>query len=336
LEFNSKNVVPSVECIEALITVNNQLGLSDRAAGVLQHIKTNFKDIEIKPLWLEKLLRWEDARTSYEAESEEYLEKFPDSTPAKHEKWLSTELGKLRCLHALGEYDQLEKCGLVLKEQIKASEENSLNAFNASASLEEVQRLGANAAWMLGKWDEMDDFLDHNVSSAASNFNGMFASTKSIELEKNISFYQAVQAIHNRDYEQASNLISETRISLSSSISSLLSESYSRAYKAMVTMQILAEMEEVIEYKIIAEKAAIDLEVLKSNNANDINLSFLKGSVNPRDKIASATTDLALKKSTLIRKWRGRLKWVPKEVDVYRQILVSLIIIFCIVFYFAK
>ena len=28
-------------------------------------------------------------------------------------------------------------------------------------------------------------------------------------------------------------------------------------------------------------------------------------------------------KATLIRKWRGRLQWAPKEVDVFRQILVS-------------
>ena len=27
------------------------------------------------------------------------------------------------------------------------------------------------------------------------------------------------------------------------------------------------------------------------------------------------------RKRQLIRKWRGRLKWAPKEVDVYRQIL---------------
>ena len=33
--------------------------------------------------------------------------------------------------------------------------------------------------------------------------------------------------------------------------------------------------------------------------------------------------DLVAKKTNLIRKWKGRLKWAPKEVDVYRQILVN-------------
>ena len=43
----------------------------------------------------------------------------------------------------------------------------------------------------------------------------------------------------------------------------------------------------------------------------------------PRSK---AKTPVGLKernhaKNALIRKWKGRLQWAPKEVDVYRQIL---------------
>ena len=43
----------------------------------------------------------------------------------------------------------------------------------------------------------------------------------------------------------------------------------------------------------------------------------------PRSK---STTPVGLKernhaKNALIRKWKGRLQWAPKEVDVYRQIL---------------
>ena len=42
-------------------------------------------------------------------------------------------------------------------------------------------------------------------------------------------------------------------------ISSLLSESYSRAYRAMVSMQILAEMEEVVELKQSTSKPNIEV-----------------------------------------------------------------------------
>lgn len=44
-------------------------------------------------------------------------------------------------------------------------------------------------------------------------------------------------------------------------ISSLLSESYSRAYRAMVSMQILAEMEEVVELKQSTSKPNIEVSV---------------------------------------------------------------------------
>jgi FAT domain len=45
----------------------------------------------------------------------------------------------------------------------------------------------------------------------------------------------------------------------SDAISSLLSESYSRAYRAMVSMQILAEMEEVVELKQSASKPTLEV-----------------------------------------------------------------------------
>jgi hypothetical protein len=54
-EFSSKNVPPSIECVDALISVNNQLGLSDRAIGVLQYLKQKYPNIAIQPLWLEKV-----------------------------------------------------------------------------------------------------------------------------------------------------------------------------------------------------------------------------------------------------------------------------------------
>ncbi len=169
----------------------------------------------------------------------------------------------------------------------------------AGVSLSEVQRLGANAAWMLGHWSNMDEFLDGE------------AQTRDVQLKNNVSFYRAIMAIQDQDYTKDTSLIAETRRLLSGSIGSLFSRSYSRGYRAMVTMQVLAEMEEVVDYKQAVAKAATDLEASKSNSIlGDLN-SF------------PGTVDLVLKKQNLIRKWRGRLKWAPKEIDMYRQMLVS-------------
>jgi FKBP12-rapamycin complex-associated protein len=105
----------------------------------------------------------------------------------------------------------------------------NLKTNRTSAS--ELRRLGANASWMLGKWDSMEDYLEGEVKSDDS---------KTVILEENISFFRAILAIHNHEYDKALSIISDTRNSLSGSISSFLSESFSRAYRAMVTMQVFS------------------------------------------------------------------------------------------------
>lgn len=78
----------------------------------------------------------------------------------------------------------------------------------------------------------MKDFLEGDVVESAE-------ASRDVLLEENISFYRAVLEIHNHEYEKALSIISNMRDALSSSISSLLSENFSRAYRAMVTMQVM-------------------------------------------------------------------------------------------------
>jgi FKBP12-rapamycin complex-associated protein len=124
-----------------------------------------------------------------------------------------------------------------------------------------VESFGANAAWMLGDWGAMDTFIAGYTSTQTSD----------VILSSNPLFYKAVMAIHSRQYEQAMSLIEDTRYArcfhddasinntnlvshrstLAESISTLMSENYSRAYRAMMSMQILSELEEVVEYKVM-------------------------------------------------------------------------------------
>ena len=108
-------MVPSGECIEALITISNELGNHDRAAGVLSYLSEQYPDIPIAPQWLEKLCRWEDARQSYMQQNVKFAEIFPSDRPPKHEKWMTGELGNLHCLQALGEFEELEDSATALR-----------------------------------------------------------------------------------------------------------------------------------------------------------------------------------------------------------------------------
>ncbi len=66
--------------------------------------------------------------------------------------------------------------------------------------------------------------------------------------------------IHEQDYIKATSRIAETRRPLSGSIGSLLS-----THAATGPMQVLAEMEEVVDYKQAVTMVATDLEAAKSN-----------------------------------------------------------------------
>jgi hypothetical protein len=223
-------------------------------------------------------------------------------------------------LLALGEFVELEECALALKNHLKAAEQVEEHPL----WMAEVQKLGANAAWMLGNWKSLEEFLEGDI----------LESKHDVELNNNASFYRAILAVHKENYSLAMSLIHETREQLSETISSLLSESYSRAYRAMVSMQILAEMEEVVELKQSSSKPTMEVEHMSSFvSFGDLMHSPMVGSsykgnttggsgaddATARGKLNSlSNNDYSLARLTLIRKWKGRLQWAPKEVDVFR------------------
>lgn len=211
-----------------------------------------------------------------------------------------------------------------------------------------------------------------------------------VELHNKSSFYEAVYCIKLEKFNEAKTLIDATRKRLAYAVSTLLSENYSRAYRGIVSLQILSELEEVIEYKrlvaihahITQPSPATDSNNNSSNhdshinsmntsmhgsnpvqtrklmtksmfkNSNDMNtIPGSLGSYNPYNSSfsnsgnngigntmfgtsplsASFSTNspssvnrfnVQIAKDNLLSKWRARLKWIPKETDVYRQILV--------------
>jgi len=317
IEFNSPNTTPSSECVEALITVNNELGLEDKATGLLIYVMTYCQEISVKPLWLEKLLYWNDARNSYLSQKNEFRKDYPGDSPVFNEDWMACELGEMRCLHALGDFDDLVRSASELKKQLEMNEES----LSISESwLHDVNILGASAAWSLGKWDDMSSFVEGPISGDRGD----------VELSNKASFYQAVYNVHVEKYGEALALIESTRKRLSYAVSTLLSENYSRAYRGMVSMQILSELEEVIEFKQQVTQAAVALHDLEnsalmaaSNSAASKGLAVnARGDLSPRFVAkADGRFDLSEAKENLLSRWRARLQWAPKEIDVYRQIL---------------
>ncbi|KAM0212597.1 hypothetical protein ACHAPA_002936 [Fusarium lateritium] len=203
--------------VEALIVINNQLQQSDAAIGILRKAQLYKEGIQLRETWFEKLERWEEALAFYNKREEEVPE--DQAIP------VDIVMGKMRCLHALGEWEALA----------------TLTGSTWANSSPDVQRmiapLATAAAWGLNKWDSMDNYL---------------SSLKRYSPDR--SFFGAILALHRNQFREAIACVTQAREGLDTELSALVSESYNRAYQVVVRVQMLAELEELIVYKQCDEK----------------------------------------------------------------------------------
>ncbi|KAG1660885.1 Serine/threonine-protein kinase mTOR [Nymphon striatum] len=206
---------PSVDVLEDLISVNNKLQQPEASVGILEYAKKNFTDAE----WKKKDM-WYEKLHEWQAALDAYqknAEQQPDC--------IDVILGQMRCLEALGEWGQLnslacEKWSLV-DDVVK----------------QKMAGMAASAAWGLEKWSKMKTYttmLPRDTHDGA--------------------FYRAVLAIHQNEYQVAQLHIDQARDMMDTELTAMAGESYNRAYPAMVSVQMLAELEEVIQYKLVEER----------------------------------------------------------------------------------
>eukprot|EP00003_Mantamonas_plastica_P010783 TRINITY_DN2025_c0_g1_i1.p1 TRINITY_DN2025_c0_g1~~TRINITY_DN2025_c0_g1_i1.p1 ORF type:complete len:2240 (+),score=782.23 TRINITY_DN2025_c0_g1_i1:702-7421(+) len=138
IEFHNNH---DPETIEALISINNQLQLSEAAVGVLLFAQEK-QNVELKESWYEKLNRWDEALDGYETKQmEEPLN-------------LEYTLGRMRCLNALGEWERLAQ----LTQDTWRSAESESRVI--------IAPMAAAAAWNLGRWDSMEYYLEEMPETA--------------------------------------------------------------------------------------------------------------------------------------------------------------------------
>ena len=224
-----------------------------------------------------------------------------------------SELGALRCLHALGEYSELVEGAETLLNDLKFTEIDKNEHYYVWSN--ELQRLGANAAWMLGSWKKMEYF---------ARFDCFKLDTVDANLEQCGDFYETILAINQRDFSKGTDTISSIRESLADHVSVLLVENYSRANCAMVAMQVLAELEEVIEFKKFEEQAKHSRRDIYSAWAlvdDDDDKDYYNDNNNSNAKTESEVASIGIKKRHLLKTWQARLECAPCVSDIYRLIL---------------
>ena len=194
--------------VEALISINNQLQQSDAAIGILRRAQA-FGEVELKEAWFERLQRWEEALAAYQKRERIEPENF------------EIVMGKMRCLHALGEWRMLSE--IAQEHWNNASQENRRN----------MSALAAAAAWGRGEWDLMDNYISVMKDTSPDR-----------------AFFGAILAIQRNHFEDARFFIARARDGVNSEITATIGESYNRAYGVVVRTQMLAELEEIIQYKL--------------------------------------------------------------------------------------
>lgn len=280
LEFEEKKT-PST--VEALIYINNQLQQTDAAVGILRNAQ-KYRDFDLKETWFEKLERWDEALGAYNKREQEGLESF------------ETTMGKMRCLHALGEWDLLSNL---------AEEKWNLASIDQKRA---IAPLAAASAWGLGQWELMDNYLDAMKAQSPDR-----------------SFFGAILSIHRNQFERAFVHIEKAREALDTELSALLGESYNRAYGVVVRVQMLAELEEIITYKKSsgndirqATMRATWTKRLKGCQRNpEVWQRMLKVRalvISPQENI-----DMWIKFANLCRK-SGRMGLAEKSLDLLRNV----------------
>jgi FKBP12-rapamycin complex-associated protein len=190
------------------MTVNNELEQIDAAMGILKYAQLHHPDL-VHETWHVKLQRWEDALEAYERKQLEAPDDF------------SLSLGRLRCMHALGDYQRASNLALMLSS-------GDISKDDRRRLAEEV----IHTEFRLGHWDVLPIYMNELPQTSVDG-----------------CLFRAVFAVHQDDFTAARDLIDKTRLLLDSQLTTLIKESYNRAYNDLVIAQQLAELEEVIAYK---------------------------------------------------------------------------------------
>ncbi|KPJ18652.1 Serine/threonine-protein kinase mTOR [Papilio machaon] len=205
------------QVVEALIHINNKLQQKEAAEGLLERVMAQR---EAGDADLQVQIRWYEKLHNWE----KALNLYDDALTADPEN-MEACLGELRCFEALGEWVKLYTT--VSKQWPNMCDDEKFQAA----------KLAAAASWGMSEWESMANyvsFLPENTQDGA--------------------FYRAVLNIHKGDYNVSKMYIDQARSLLDSELTAVAGESYQRAYGALVSAQLLAELEEVITYKLVVER----------------------------------------------------------------------------------
>jgi len=246
--------------------------------------------VQMQESWLAKLGSWSEALQMYEGK----LDENPQDVGAI--------LGCMRCLDARAEWSKVID---LAKRNWHALNESGENG--SKKHLRKATKLCAEAAWRLGQWDELDTYASQLSSGVydPSSYKGVGPDADNSPRDSSLpridfdgSFYSAVSNIHKKEWSLAADAIDDARRAMDSRFTALMAESYKRAYPSMVTAQALSELEEIVTFRKLEDRAIASKHQHPANRA-----------------------DAEEARAELLSVWRSRLAGCREDADVHASIL---------------
>ena len=245
--------------------------------------------VQMQESWLAKLGSWSEALAMYEGKLD------------KNSEDVGAILGCIRCLDARGEWRKVID---LAKRNWHALSYESGEA-QSKRYLRKATKFCAEAAWRLGQWDELETYADqlssgmYDASSHRTTHDGN--SLRDVSLTRadfDGSFYSAILNIHKKEWSRAAGAIDGARRAMDSRFTALMAESYKRAYPSMVTAQTLSEMEEIVSFRKVEDRAIASGHQHPANRAD-------------ADEV----------KQELLSVWKRRIAGCRVDADVHASIL---------------
>eukprot|EP01059_Diplonema_ambulator_P035209 TRINITY_DN8204_c0_g3_i1.p1 TRINITY_DN8204_c0_g3~~TRINITY_DN8204_c0_g3_i1.p1 ORF type:complete len:2963 (+),score=1018.44 TRINITY_DN8204_c0_g3_i1:240-9128(+) len=244
----NKLSVQFIDLCSDLIHLSNNLGLREGANGILDFSKKYFEDwnsleaedevgatfsklagkqldtmLLIEGRGYEKLQWWSQAIKAYKSQAAE-------AAPGDRNKFV---IGIMRCYRQLGRWEHLLYEAKRSWDSLKDTEK------------QEVSSMATHGAWILSAWSNLGESIPSHWDFMETCLGYMLKEEEAAETE----FFRAIIAVHKEEYTEAESHINVTRKLLEGRLSSLVGESYSRAYNVIMWLQKVRGLEEVIEYK---------------------------------------------------------------------------------------
>ena len=240
-------------------------------------------------LWLSKLGSWTEALSIYENK----LTRNPRDYDAM--------IGCMRCHDASGEWQRV--LAIAEDKWFSLTEDTPVTESIEPRTRRKAYRMCAHAAWRLGQWEKLEKYAlrlsrprDEDQSLIANS--NAARELQSINVDFDGAFYTAVLHIHRQQWTLAASAIDAARMAMDGRLTALMAESYARAYPSMVTSQSLTELEEIIEFRKVEEKANVELLHSKTRRS-----------------------DVARSKAKLLSVWRHRLAGCRVDAETRARVL---------------